>query len=545
MPAVRQIQARIARPVWERGWLDVSYRLALGVVLFLGVAVRLVGHIGDPIGLWLDEALWAKRLVTEPLWTLTIRPIGYMWATRQLVNVLGPSEFWLRFIPNVASVASLLLAPYVASRLFSWRFARLLLVFLWAAHPALIDFAKEFSPYAFEVLVHMVPIVLYLRYRQTKRLRHLAALLVLLPILLPFAYNIAFAYPGVLLVILWRGWTLPHRGLMVGALLSGLASAGMVIAGYALVFHKTQTESTTEYWGDKYDVFYVETPKARDHDTRVEWISEKYGDVAALPGLRRTLWELPAPLEGEREELQQLERLSWIALHLMGAFYLVTRRRGEEALLLFGPLVVIVVANLFGVWPFGAFRTNLFLCAYTLPIAVFGIELMGAATSSRRVAIASLASLAYVVPALVFGFDGRAPKATWTRNLEIPVVLEVLRTQRQRHLDQNPRAPRELVVMDLHTAEPYDYYLRFHPAARERHGEYFRRNFRRTVVSGGSGRLTQGLLNLLQSEGDPVWVVVSKPAYVGAVQQVARRRGSILFEERISDDHLLLWVAPR
>jgi hypothetical protein len=82
---------------WWRGFRLASpevrrYRVALALVLALGVFLRLRGYLGEPISMWLDEALWAPRFVNRSLLALGLRPIGFVWLTRALVTAFGATE---------------------------------------------------------------------------------------------------------------------------------------------------------------------------------------------------------------------------------------------------------------------------------------------------------------------------------------------------------------------------------------------------------------------------------------------------------------------
>ena len=530
------------RRLWEGSPQQLAFRWALIGIILLGLGLRLAGHVGHPIAFWQDEAFWAKRLLQKPLLQLTIRPIAYMWITKELVETFGATEFWFRFLPNSASLAALLLAPYIASQLFASRLAQLFLVFLMALHPALIDLAREFKPYSFEVFVHMVPLALYLRYRQTGRRRHYVALLVALPLLLPFAYNIVFVYPGVLTLILWKGWTERRRGMVAGAVLSGLVCVGALAAVYSLTLHRIKVDRSEAYWGRKYDVFYV-GKSTSGGETQVKWSAEKYGDVAALPGLRRLRWKVPAEREPQLAELQDLDRLAWVLLHLLGIVSLACHRRRDELLLLVLPLLVVTAVNVFGRWPMGAFRTNLFLCVYAFPIPIYGLLFL-AGSAYRRAAVAVVMGTFLVLPGLAWGLGDLGQKNTWTRGHQMPEVLDLLRAEREKHLATHPNMPREVLLMDTHTAHSFTYYMQIHPSSREENQTYFRKNFAVRRELGDMSHMVRRVRTSLRTATAPIWVVVSKGQFMGPVYDEARHRGRILFERRFGDDHLVLRVAP-
>jgi hypothetical protein len=328
-----------------------------------------------------------------------------------------------------------------------------------------------------------------------------------------------------------------------GVVLSGLMCAIALAAIYTLTLHRIKVDRSETYWGNKYDVFYVAKSPAGG-ETQVGWSTKKYGDVAALPGLRRQLWKVPAPLESQVDDLRDLDRLAWVLLHLLGIVYLASHRRRDELLLLQLPLLIVVALNLLGRWPMGAFRTNLFLCVYAFPIPIYGLLFLAGSAIRRRAAVAAAAGMLLVLPGLLWGLDDHGHKATWTRNHQMPQVLDLLRAEREKHLADHPRMPKETLVLDSHTSHPFSYYLKLHPSSRKKNRAYFRANFRTKREHGDVSRMVRRVRRTLQTARDPIWVVVSKPRFMDPVHQEARRRGRILFERHIDDDHLVLRVAP-
>ncbi len=511
------------------------YWAAMTATLALGVFLRENGYLLQRISLWLDEALWAPRFVSWPLLSLGIRPIGFVWLTRLLVSTFGATEAWLRFLPNVAALAALGLMPYVASRLLSSRVLRLLLVLLFAIHPALVDFANEFKPYSFEVLVHLLPIALYLRFEQTGNRRVLLGLLAYLPLSFLFAYNMAFAFPGLLLLALraaWRGTE--RRKLVTATLLSGALCA--IVAGgiYQLALSKiTREERAENYWGKKYDVFY----RVSEEQSRVDWTLEKCGDFAALIGQRRNLWqpygELPARAAAE---LGSIDRWLWIGLSLAGLAALGRSRR-PHLLLFAAPVAVLALVNALGKWPFGAFRTNMFMSVYLFPLPLLGLQLLAGASKLRERALVGAVLLTCVVPGFLFGFDWHGHKRTWTRDHYGREVLEKLFELRSAQLRERPDAPRARLVLDLHSYETHSYYLDTHPVVGPRYREFFRENF--AVDEVGSNSLVSRVQQRLRGR-EPVWVVASKDSAADALEEFAKSKARVLKEVRVHDEHLIL-----
>lgn len=539
--------------------LELVYRFAVVASLILGVVVRVMGQLVSVSSLWMDEAEWARRLLTRSPFSFRFRPFGYMWAEKELVTVFGATEFWLRFLSFVAGLATLFAMPYIGRRLLEGRLARLALVFSFALHPALIDLSKEFKPYAFEALIHLVPIALFLRYRQTQRLGYFYALLAVTPLLFVFAYNLTFAWPGLLSLCLLVGRKqLGRRGVLL-AVGSGVACVAMLIVVYATMLRGLGSEKSENYWGRKYDVFYQPPrppPAADDEDdeedtkeieadagSRVDWTLEKYADLVATPGLRRELWESAAPRALTRE-LSSVDRLLWVVLHVVGVGALLRRRRYQELLLLVVPLVCAVVCNAVGLWPFGAFRTNLFLCVYVLLLAAIGIDELAAGSTARSLALSAALAVTNVAPGFALGFDWHAEKHIWTRNHRERELLETLRAQRERDLKDDPASPPAALLLDPHTFVSHDFYLDVHPETRPKHRAFFRKHFKQQNLWKFTRRVQRELKPHLAT-GRPVFIVVSRRRDMEAVRSYVKRVAEIAWEERIGDDHLVLRVRAR
>jgi Dolichyl-phosphate-mannose-protein mannosyltransferase len=505
------------------------YWTALAAVLALGTFLRLNGYLGPQISFWLDEALWAPRFVEWPLLKLGIRPIGFVWLTRQIVSAFGASELAFRFLPNLGGVLSLWLMPYVAARLLDSRPWRVLLVALFALHPGLIDLSKEFKPYSFEVLIHLSLLALYLRYLETRAVGYVYALLASLPVAFLLAYNVAFALPGILLLVLWTAFKGRQRKLVLATLLSGALTAGVVFGANHFFLSKIEKGGETEsYWGKKYNLFYL----AETGQSRLRWTLAASGDMAAVIGLRRDMWEdeggLAQPFVGR---LQRIDRWLWITLTLLGTVALLRRKR-EQALLWLLPLVTVVAVNALGKWPLGQFRTNLFACVYLFPLPVLALEMLVAARA--RLIAGALSALvgAHLLLGFAFGFHWGDRKGIWCQSgysREVLATLYELRAER-------PRARRARLVLDLYSSKAFDYYLRLHPTFSERY-RGFSKQFAVDKVS--SSKLISAMERRLKQPGT-VYVVAAKETSVRALDRTTVIPGRALRKRRINERVLIL-----
>lgn len=452
---MRKVGQRLNKRLGENGPERLATLVALLLVAF-GTALRLRGMFGSPIPLWLDETTWAMFLVDEPLTKHMIRPIGFMALSRAIVSVFSLSETPLRAIPLLGGIGATLMAPFIAKRLFDTWKARLLFVAIVALHPAAIDLSKEFKPYSSGFALHLAMMLLALRYLGTGKTSHLLQTLLVCAVAVLFTQDAVFAYPGVFLTLGIGALKLGNRRQLLYAALGALVTIGVVLGLYLLMWRGVKEAEPSSYWGNKYDVFYVADSKQPD-SSQLAWTLRKWGEVTGLPALRNTKW---TPQHVSRETLELLksfESALWLALHLLGLLAMAFRRRFYEPLLLLLPLLVAVGFNALGLFPFGVFRTDLFLLAYIAAIAPLGLD--GPALPRARWTSAAPALLLVLVPALAFEPQWHTEKRYFASHGSMPDTVEQLGAlRRQGQLTATPR-----IVADPQLCDPWRYYSEYHP----------------------------------------------------------------------------------
>lgn len=183
-------------------------RIARGMMLFLwiGLAARAVRYFLK-FPLWEDECFlcvnFIDRSFTELLQPLTyhqVAPPLFLWLERASVLLLGYSEWSLRLIPFLASLASLFLFRRLAGQLLDGP-GRLLAFGIFAvAYPG-IRYAAEAKPYATDLFAALVLLVLAVEWYRSRRAAPLIALALLTAPLLWLSYPAAFVAGGVSLAI--------------------------------------------------------------------------------------------------------------------------------------------------------------------------------------------------------------------------------------------------------------------------------------------------------------------------------------------------------
>lgn len=469
------------REFWLPRWQQRNQRerlewLALLTIVLFGLLFRSNRYWIDPIALWGDEAMWTGRMLDWPLSTPTFRPIGFMALSEALARGIAIDERVLRFPSYVASIASLWFFGDIARQLLKSRTLVLVLMAVAAAQPMLVDFGKEFKPYAVELSCHLLMLWSALRVLRKPTRGRWVTLLVPLPLVYFFAYNAIFFYPGVFLVLGIRALVAKNKRQF--ALVCSVAGACLFGIGltYLLIFSRLPpNEDDSDFWGKKYGVFYIEDAKTN----QLTWEVEKTFELFALPGASREFWQPPAALEGRPiRELAGFERLSWQVLYVFGLLALYRQRRWQDGGLLLAPVVTGLLFNSLFLWPWGAFRVNVFFMAYVLPVPFIGLDAWAERGRISRWLAPAFCAVVHLLPSLAFGFGLHSEKRAWTGHSEVPRMLDFIREDREKRLAQDPNAPPDGIFLDAYTCETFNFYIKRHHVESKEHGEFFNENFR-------------------------------------------------------------------
>jgi len=132
--------------------------LALTTLVIAGAALRTYAYLGNR-SLWLDEAAIAHNVIARsfgellaPLDRQQVAPIGFLWLEKGVVSIFGGSEYALRLVPFLASIAALALFALVARRLLASA-ATLFTTALFATAIPLLFYASEMKQYSLDVAV--------------------------------------------------------------------------------------------------------------------------------------------------------------------------------------------------------------------------------------------------------------------------------------------------------------------------------------------------------------------------------------------------------
>jgi hypothetical protein len=539
---------------WRKSPADGAYLAALTALVVAGMVMRSWGVLFAKYPFWLDECSWATLLVEQPLGELLIRPIGFMAASKAIAAVFGPTETALRAIPWLAGIATTVLSPFLARRLFVTRSPRVFFVAIIATHPDAVDFAKEFKPYSLALMLHCTLLWLVLTYLDSRRMSDLLRALAVGVGAILFTQDIVFALPGALIALGVAALSAKRPKELIATCAAALTGIGLVLAQYVLMWSKLG-KGESEYWGRKYDVFFVAHTSKKTH---LQWFLDKYQELATLPGRESFSWYSSRVSWNLIARLGWLDRRVWATLHIVGLILLLWRWRTGRSVVLLTPLLTLSVLNWLQFWPFGAFRTNLFVLLYVAAIAatvldrplwpfarssaapaVGGVDQVGPANSPAMVDAGPgreqsparrfdrvfpamrWALLAFVlVPVLLFGSSWHRIPYSPIRRLAIPeIVARLVQMQGKAY-----KGERELVVLDALHCEPWAYYTKHNPSELKKWGGEIERRFK--TVCAETDRDAVARLQEVRGTDDRVFVLT-----VDRIKANYERFGKILDRE--------------
>jgi hypothetical protein len=528
---------------WRR--LDLgraAYRIAIVALILIGAYFRSRRYWIDPLGLWVDEATWGIRLFRRSLTELEFRPIGYMALTKLIVRVYC-DERTLRLLSYLAGLASLPIAADISKHLFRSRLVRVLCVAVVAYNPLLIDMAREFKPYSVELCLHLALVWLFIRWRVDPSRARLGVLLGCSVIAFPFAYNIVFLLPGLFTLL---GYTFlrakAHRALLATAL-AALAAAAVMATIYVSALRVTTQDndgSTEHFWGKKYDVFYLPTAhEVHPAAARLRWLARKYCDLAALPASHGN----PSPRAGfavseTPNKVAQLAAYAWLLLHGVGLFGLVAYRR-QWLLLLTGPLLMSMATNALSLWPFGAFRSNVFLFAYLILIPMVGLDVLLAARPAIARLAGALGCAFLLVASLSSGFEPHTRKHFFTGQTEMTSLLTrmaAIRAEQPENLLRHATP----VLLDSYSCAPFIFGAAYSDSARRQFAPFLK-----DIDVSCPPAVASAQKALQGSPGQPFFVIASSERTLSAYARMLRARTHVIAHEVIRNTHDLYFVIAR
>jgi hypothetical protein len=484
--------------------MNLPLRLTLPMVLVvvLGIALRLLGYFDPALQLWVDEASWAEMLVKgTATW---IRPAGYMTVSGWLI-ALANTEPMLRALSLVGGIALVLFAQGIFRRVSTSNAVSAFGVYLLAISPIAVSMSKEFKPYALEAAFHGALIWLVLRWLADHHRKDLIGFVLVAAVAPLFAWSVVFAYPGLFLVVGIEAIRTNRRHDFAISAVGGVTTFAVLL--FIFLQRVAGEDEKSGFWGKKYDVFYVGKNAMRG----VLWMLRKTLEVAGFPGHLSLGYPIDAASFAEGF-LPLIFGVFVLAL----ATLLVVRRRWLAVALWVAPWIAVVLFNVAGKWPYGVFRTNLFLLLYTVGIVVAGIQELQADWSviAQRRLILGIAFLSVLIAPLNLRRFSVKEENSLALSTSVRTALEVI-------IDEAKSGDID-VALDGHTYGVFRYYTAHHRDTKNTLGPAYAE--RRIHVLAG-GFVMQKWLLILDGLSMPLaYVVVSKPAFLSPTRAEMNKR---------------------
>jgi dolichyl-phosphate-mannose-protein mannosyltransferase len=406
----------------DRGRREVlrsrGVRIAVIALIVLGCTLRTVQYLGQ-VSLWHDELALVlnveqkgiRELLTEPLAHRQVAPVGFLAAVAVCSRLLGIDELGVRLVPWLFALASVLVFWRVAER-FASGAALVAGMTLFAVSPALIIYGASVKPYAADVAVTLLLILLALRYRERPEdLRAAwvagvgggAALLCSYPAVL-----VAAVVAPILLLAWWR--TRPHPPLgPLAAMLGGWSAGAAIATAAALLLRDAGTVAYMRtFWGSRGGF----PPPFQEGLAALAWAPRQLFAVFAHFLLFITPPTLVAVVAAPAAALAVVG-LAWL-----------WRRFPWSAALLLAPVAAGLLGAFAGLLPF-RHRTGLYAGSAVLALSMVGLEALRTLLPPRvRSLVAVVAALVAGPLALIVLLAGRPPYPTQESK---PVLQEIAR----------------------------------------------------------------------------------------------------------------------
>jgi hypothetical protein len=267
----------------DRSFLRTHFStILLALILMFGFAVRLRQYVVG-VSLWLDEAALALNIIhksavelLQPLDYLQGSPTGFLWLVKAAVSVGNEGEYWLRLVPLLAGLLSLVLFPLVARHYLS-RYALLLALLLLAISERLIYYSTELKQYSLDVLLAIGGLALFL-YLRRKPLTIGRALWVAVvgSLMLWLSHPAVFVLGGIGLTAMALAWRAGERQQM--ALLAAIGAVWLICFAFLVgltLSDLSRNEELLAFWHGGFP------PPLR---TPIAWLQWHWGKFNALTG---------------------------------------------------------------------------------------------------------------------------------------------------------------------------------------------------------------------------------------------------------------------
>jgi len=435
-PSVALEETVRAYPLVRRG-----YAMAAAIAILGGVMPRL-DHLGR--SLWAAEA-WVANSVLASSWHgmfyyeswLQTTPPLFLLLVRASVKLFGLSDYSLRAVPFLFSVAALILIASLARKMFLAPFA-VLCIALMAVSPSAILFSKELKQYSSDVFAAcMILLVLWEYLHQPDRRRYFLLLLAF-TVTLPLSYTTVIFVP----LALWAvGLSEPKAQLHVDqrcriVRCGALALLVSAIAGidYCLFIKPNTSPLLRAFWDHAFPHFAQLRVLVRFYLGNCLAMGVYFyfpAQSSTKDTLRSLVLSLPAVIQFALG----------ITVVLLTATLIVALRRGRTyrlATLFFVlPFLTLIALNMARLYPVGSRRLTLFMLPSVIIITTASIEALWTLVlvprlpecTARRVLV--MATVLCLLSVLVLGYRAAGWDVNWTEDEDTESAFRYLRSSVQ------------------------------------------------------------------------------------------------------------------
>lgn len=488
--------------------LTSRQRLFVALALLIGAALRAWRYAGDH-GLWLDEILLAANIESRTFAELTrslddyqFAPMGFLFAQKASVTLLGPTEYAHRLFPFVCSLFALFFFWRLCVRCLKGN-ALVIAVCLFALSAPLLSYAAQGKKYTIDAAVATlllwlaVPCVL-----GEAKWGHWVALLVVGAVSLGFSFPAIFVLAGIgmalgIKALTDRDWSRTPLLILVAAVWLGIFAATFQTSG-----SEGSTHEGLRNWWSRH--FFPFPPTSVAH---VQWYIDFFFRTFAYP---------------LGEHIAGLTAFAW----LIGLIAFLRTRMGLLLMFLL-PMALTLGASALSRYPLYDRLLLFWIPGTVIFVAVGSAEIVELTRARSKLLSGVFLTLLLGLPAL------QAAKQTIS-----PYRYEETRGL-TRHLDEHYQ-PGDLVFVNMAAMHAYEYYS----------GEMSldTPGFYRLPTLGYWGQITEQYEAM---EGQPrVWIYLSH-----LLASIARerdmltsdlnRRGTVVEVHRAADSELYLYDMTR
>lgn len=340
------------------------FSVGIFTAIALGIYLRVYDFFDPCPSLWLDESwrmeglLGAKGLfhgmingmnnIDPPFFSVIIFILAKIHNTESIV----------RLSSLLPSILSLFLVYLISKKIYKNKITVIWAVFIVSFHPFLIDYAKELKPYSLCLFVHLLIVYLFYYFRDKDSVAYIYVFSAVLLTSFFFSPNIIFIFPGIFLLLFLRQYKKYDYNGIKAVILSVMIILSFLILIYFFQLKNVNYNVQVNAWGDAFNL--KDTPL-----WYIRWALKHYFTVINYFSMPNDLFEL-----------RSIIGTFFILLYVVGLVLLLSNERYEDFILFFFPLILLIVFNRLGMWPWGYVRTNLFIFGYIIFVVLYAVDII-------------------------------------------------------------------------------------------------------------------------------------------------------------------------